>query len=78
VLWVKADSREALIPDYAALAQVLDLPEKDKKEQNLIVAAVRRWLENNSRWLLVFDNADEPGLLEDYIPMDHKGHNFLT
>jgi len=60
VLWVKADSREALISDYAALAQVLDLPEK------------------NSGWLLVFDNADEPGLLEDYIPIDHKGHILLT
>jgi tetratricopeptide (TPR) repeat protein len=78
VLWVKADSREALISDYAALAQVLALPEKDAKEQNLIVAAVRRWLENNSGWLLVFDNTDEPGLLEDYIPIDHKGHILLT
>ncbi len=78
VLWVKADSREALISDYAALAHVLDLPEKDAKEQNLAVAAVRRWLENNSRWLLVFDNADEPGLLEDYIPINHKGHILLT
>ncbi len=78
VLWVKADSREALISDYAALAQVLDLPEKDAKEQNLIAAAVRRWLENNSGWLLVFDNADEPRLLEDYIPINHKGHILLT
>jgi tetratricopeptide (TPR) repeat protein len=62
----------------AALAQVLDLREKDAKEQNIIVAAVRRWLENNSGWLLVFDNADEPGLLEDYIPIDQKGHILLT
>jgi tetratricopeptide (TPR) repeat protein len=78
VLWVKADSREALISDYAALAQVLALPEKDAKEQNLIAAVVRRWLENNSGWLLVFDNADEPGLLEDYIPINQKGHILLT
>ncbi|MCZ7385043.1 MAG: FxSxx-COOH system tetratricopeptide repeat protein [Candidatus Methanoperedens sp.] len=78
VLWVKADSREALISDYAVLAHVLDLPEKNAKEQNLAVAAVRRWLENNSGWLLVFDNADEPGLLEEYIPINHKGHILLT
>jgi tetratricopeptide (TPR) repeat protein len=78
VLWVKADSREALISDYAALAHVLDLPEKDAKEQNLAAAAVRRWLEKNSRWLLVFDNADEPGLLDEYTPMNQKGHILLT
>ncbi len=39
---------------------------------------MRCWLENNSGWLLVFDNADEPGLLEDYIPINHKGHILLT
>ncbi|HEX7628037.1 MAG TPA: toll/interleukin-1 receptor domain-containing protein, partial [Candidatus Methanoperedens sp.] len=78
VLWVKADSGEALISNYAALAHVLDLPQKDEKDQNLIAAAVRRWLENNSGWLLIFDNADQPGLLEDYIPINHKGHILLT
>ncbi len=78
VLWVKADSREALVSDFAALAQALDLPEKNAKEQNLIVATVRRWLEDNSGWLLVFDNADEPGLLEDYIPNNPKGYILLT
>ncbi len=78
VFWVKADSREALISDYVALARDLNLPEKDAKEQGLIVVAVRRWLENNSGWLLVFDNADEPRLLEDYIPINHKGHIILT
>ena len=78
VLWVEADSREAIISSYATLAEVLDLPEKYRKEQNFIVSAVLRWLEDNSRWLLVFDNADEPRLLEDYIPKDHKGHILLT
>ncbi len=56
VLWVKADSHEALISDYTSLADVLDLPEKDAKEQILAAAAVRNWLETNSAWLLVFDN----------------------
>ncbi|MFZ3167541.1 MAG: SEFIR domain-containing protein [Candidatus Methanoperedens sp.] len=37
VLWVKAYSLEALISDYAALAHVLDLHEKDEKEQNRIM-----------------------------------------
>jgi len=78
ILWVNAGSREALMSDYAVLAHVLDLPEKDAKSQNLIAAAVRRWLENHSGWLLVFDNADEPRLLGNYIPISHKGHILLT
>ena len=78
VLWVKADSSESLISDYAALSQVLDIPEKDAKEHNLSVVAVKHWLEINSGWLLIFDNADNPELVKNYIPTNLKGHIILT
>lgn len=53
VLWTRADSREALISGFVALAGLLNLPEKGAQDQNLAVAAVRRWLEGNAGWLLV-------------------------
>jgi hypothetical protein len=48
VLWVKADSREILVSEFFALAELLNLPEKDAQDQNLSVAAVKRWLETFS------------------------------
>ncbi len=78
VLWVRANSFEILVSDYVALAQVLNLPEKNAKEQNKTIDAVKRWLIGNSGWLLVFDNADEPGLLKNFFPFNSKGDILLT
>lgn len=35
VLWVQANSAEALLSNFVALAKVLDLPEKDVREQQI-------------------------------------------
>jgi tetratricopeptide (TPR) repeat protein len=78
VLWVVAESRESLISDFVALASVLNLPERNVQEQNLVVAAVKRWLDANSDWLLILDNADEPKLIEEFLPKNSKGHILLT
>jgi hypothetical protein len=59
VWWVRAEQPAALAGDYAAMAAALVLPQKDAREQAVIVEAVRRWLEANTGWLLVFDNAGE-------------------
>jgi hypothetical protein len=59
VLWVVAESRESLLSDFVTLASVLNLTERNVQEQNLVLAAVKRWLDANSDWLLIFDNAQE-------------------
>ena len=78
ILWAVAESRDSLISDYVLLANVLNLPERNVQEQNLVVAAVKRWLDANSDWLLILDNADEPKLIEEFLPANHKGHILLT
>ena len=50
VLWCGAD--------IAALANTLDLPEKNEKELELVARAVTRWLESHTGWLLILDNID--------------------
>jgi len=78
VLWAKADSYESLISDYSSIAELLNLPEKNDKDQNLIIIATKRWLEENSGWLLILDNADDPKIIEDFLPLKPKGYIFLT
>jgi hypothetical protein len=53
VLWASAASQEAMVSGFAAIASLLNLPEKDEKDQALAVAAVKRWLEANGGWLLI-------------------------
>ena len=78
ILWANADSLETLIPDFVAIAKMLNLPNKDAKEQNLVITSVKLWLETVGEWLLIFDNADIPELIEDFFPLKPKGHILVT
>lgn len=77
-MWIRADSREVLVSDFTTCANLLNLPGKDSQDQNLVVTAVKHWLEDNTGWLLIFDNADDPTLIEDFLPLNHHGHILLT
>ncbi len=78
VLWVKAESRESLLSDFVTIAQLLDLSEKQEKEQRLIFEAAKRWFKDHSGWLLIFDNADDLEMVRDFLPSGGKGHILLT
>lgn len=78
VFWVRADTRELLSADFASLATLLALPEKSDQDQSHIVAAVKRWLSRQIRWLLVLDNAEDLGMVSDFIPEASNGHLLLT
>jgi hypothetical protein len=78
VWWIKAEEPATLAGDYAALATALNLPEKEVKEQPLIVAAVRRWLEQHPAWLLIFDNARDGEEIRPYLPQGRVGHALIT
>jgi tetratricopeptide (TPR) repeat protein len=60
VWWLRAEQPATLVGDYADLAGALHLPGVGQADQQLAVLAVRRWLEEHDRWLLVFDNAEGP------------------
>jgi tetratricopeptide (TPR) repeat protein len=78
VLWAKADSREALTSDFVSIAGLLDLPQKNEQDQNLVVNAVKHWLQSNNDWLLIFDNVEDWKIVNEYIPSTEKGHILLT
>src|SRR5215472_6374780 len=54
ILWVRADSREVLISDFAAIAALLHLPEQNEQDLSRTIAAVKQWLTAVTRWLLIF------------------------
>ena len=78
VWWVRSEEPATLAADYAGLAARLNLPEKGSQDQRITVEAVRRWLEENDGWLLVFDNVREPENLGEYLPKTGKGHVIIT
>ncbi len=78
VLWTVADSLESIKSGFSKIARILDLPEKDDTRQDIIVAAVKGWLEQKQGWLFIFDNADTPDLLAGFLPEKNSGHVLIT
>jgi tetratricopeptide (TPR) repeat protein len=77
VWWVRAEQPETMAADLAALAGRLELPEAGAAEQEVVLAAVRRWLAGNGGWLLVFDNAEPTAAVVGSLP-DGEGALLVT
>ena len=77
VWWMASEEPGKLAADYAALAQKLNLPERDDQDQVVVVRAVRHSLSRSSGWLLVFDNARTADGIKAYLPAGH-GHVIVT
>ena len=79
VLWSRADSRDALVSGFGAVAGLLDLPEKDERDANVAAEAVRRWLDRQTGWLLILDNVEElVNVVKPFLPASGTGHVLMT
>ena len=77
VRWLRAEEPSVLAADYAGLAATLGV-DAATLDQAALIALVRDRLERRDRWLLVFDNANEPGSLDPYLPRTGGGHVLVT
>src|SRR6266581_8391436 len=77
-LWVKAETVASINADFATIASLLDLQEKQQQEQHKIVEAVKRWFQEHTDWLLILDNADDIAMVQGFLPLGGKGHVLLT
>src|SRR5436305_2411075 len=78
LLWARAETREDLVAEVVAIAELLNLPEKSAHEQQITTNAVKQWLETHSGWLLILDNADHLTIVRDFLPTGNRGHILLT
>ena len=78
IWWLRAEESATLAADYAQLAIELDLPEQEAIEQVIQIQAVRRWLEQHTGWLLIFDNAEEQEDIYNYVPQIGQGQVLIT
>ncbi len=80
ILWLNAASQETVLASFVALARLL--PTYDalhETDQQKMVVAVKRWLEESTQpWLLIIDNADDLSLIKEHIPQRGPGSVLLT
>lgn len=82
VFWLNASSKPALLTSLRRLARVI-LPESgDQLQDDMVLTQVSVWLSNleNSRWLLAFDNYDDPDQFDirEYFSSVAQGSIIIT
>jgi len=75
VWWIRSEKMASLKADLLELASRAGFPYRNEDE---LLRNVLEWLENTDRWLLVFDNAEHPSAIENYLPRSNKGHIIIT
>jgi len=78
IFWVSAETSETVLTSLVAIAEVLDLPERDAQDHHKIIRAVTRWLGEHHAWLLVCDNVEDLTLLHSFLPPTRQGSLLLT
>jgi serine/threonine protein kinase/tetratricopeptide (TPR) repeat protein len=76
VAWVHAEQAETVAAGYNAIGRALQLPATPNERE--AIEAVRTWLERNDRWLLIFDNVQDPAAVRPYLPRSQTGHMLVT
>jgi TIR domain/NB-ARC domain/Tetratricopeptide repeat len=76
IWWITAEQTAAAVAALAGLARRLGIPEMP--DQSEMVNRLLDLLRGRDRWLLVFDNAQQPQQLEDSLPSGGGGHVLVT
>jgi len=78
IFWIGAESFEHIVTSLLHIAEVLQLLEREEKDQQRVVAAVQQWLSIHSQWLLIWDNVEDLDLIEQFLPPARRGAILIT
>lgn len=78
IFWARAETRQVLLDDMVSIAQLLQLADKNEKDQRRMAQSVKQWLHTHSDWLLILDNVEDFALINAFLPTDGQGHILFT
>jgi tetratricopeptide (TPR) repeat protein/transcriptional regulator with XRE-family HTH domain len=78
IFWIGAETMENVTSSLLHMAEVLQLPERDEKDQQRVIAAVYHWLTTHNQWLLIWDNLEDLKLLHRFLPPARQGAILIT
>ncbi|MCL2410270.1 MAG: tetratricopeptide repeat protein [Treponema sp.] len=80
IWWVNAEMTETIFASFQDFALKKGIINKDIKEVEIIIEAVRHWMQQHDNWLFIFDNAEDEKILKPYLPAQsyERRHVLIT
>ncbi|MBA2679667.1 MAG: helix-turn-helix domain-containing protein [Ktedonobacteraceae bacterium] len=75
IIWIQADTHEALLLDCRAIVKRLRLR---LQEEEGVCEVLKHWLRDHTHWLLIVDGIADLALLNTVLPYEGTGHTLLT
>lgn len=78
IWWIRAKNETTILSDFKELCKELGLPVKNQKGEHILTSVLKKWMQTNDKWLLIFDNIEDLDLYKKYISTNPKGHIIVT
>lgn len=78
ILWLSTTSRTILREEIMRWADALSFSNQDLADEEHLFSALKRWLLQHDKWLLILDNLRDFGLIHHFVPLQSSGHVLLT
>jgi tetratricopeptide (TPR) repeat protein len=77
IFFIRA-TREEMLESLAKCGEMVNPALAEITEQQVKALGFKQWLEENEKWLVIYDNVDLPDELFKYIPVSKKGDCIFT
>jgi len=85
IWWINAEKEETIFASFQKFALKNEIIDRDTKESEIIIEAVRNWMQQHNNWLFIYDNAEEfenkeGRKFKDYLPRQNtdRRHVLIT
>jgi tetratricopeptide (TPR) repeat protein len=78
IFWLDASSAESLSSDILFLIEQLDIPAPNELNEQQRFNAIKEWLQQHDKWLVILDNLEAFSIVDPFIPHYSKGHVLVT
>lgn len=78
LIWeINSESKMTVYNDFVLLAQKLNLELHQDFKENELQNAIKKWMQENRNWLIIFDNLEDQDIIAPYQPKNRIGGNIL-
>ena len=77
IWWVNAETDETILASFLNFAIKNKIIKEDTKEAEIIIEAVRDWMQQYDNWLFIFDNVEKENKLQRFLPAQSFGRRHV-